>query len=442
MTARSQSPAARPPGFVYRETKRGLLRREGPFILYCEDVSLPDLVERHGTPLYVYSAAMIGERYKAFDAAFRDVRHTICYSVKANSNLTILRMLARKGCGFDVVSGGELERVLAADRKAAKKVVFSGVGKTREELTAALQAGIMLFNVESESELWALAECAGRLRKTAPVALRVNPDVAAETHPYISTGLRKHKFGVPIRDARALYAKASGARYLKVRGVSVHIGSQITDVAPFGEAMARVADLVGELRGDGHRIDYIDAGGGLGIAYEKASALEFSADVAAYARALAAPLRGLDVRLLLEPGRSIIGPAGVLVTSVVYRKQNDGKRFLVVDAAMNDLIRPALYGAYHEIIPVARIAGAAAKSEVTDIVGPVCETGDFFARDRELPVVGEGDLLAILDAGAYGMVLASNYNTRPRAAEVLVSGKSAKVIRRRERVSDLLRAES
>ncbi len=415
---------------------------DGPTILYCEDLPLPDLAEKHGTPLYVYSAAMIHERYDAFDAAFRDVPHSICYSVKANSNLTILRMLARKGCGFDVVSGGELERVLAADHKAAKKVVFSGVGKTREELTTALKAGILLFNVESESELWALAECAGRLRKTAPVALRVNPDVAADTHPYISTGLRKHKFGVPIREARALYAKASGARYLRVRGVSVHIGSQITDVAPFEEAMARVADLVRELRGDGHRIDSIDAGGGLGIAYEKANAPEFSADVAAYARALAAPLRGLDVRLLLEPGRSIIGPAGVLVTSVIYRKQNDGKRFLVVDAAMNDLIRPALYGAYHEIIPVKQSVSAAAKSEVTDIVGPVCETGDFFARDRELPVVGEGDLLAILDAGAYGMVLASNYNTRPRPAEVLVSGKSAKVIRRREKVSDLIRAET
>jgi diaminopimelate decarboxylase len=341
-----------------------------------------------------------------------------------------------------VVSGGELERVLAADRKAAKQVVFSGVGKTQEELTAALKAGIMLFNVESESELWALTECAGRLRKTAPVALRVNPDVAAETHPYISTGLRKHKFGVPIHEARALYAKASGSRYLKVRGVSVHIGSQITDIAPFGEAMARVADLVGELRLDGHNIDYIDAGGGLGIAYEKPSTRGFSADVAAYARALADPLRGLDVRLLLEPGRSIIGPAGILLTSVIYRKQNDGKRFLVVDAAMNDLIRPALYGAYHEIIPVTQSANPAAKSEVTDIVGPVCETGDFFARDRDLPTVEEGELLAILDAGAYGMVLASNYNTRPRPAEVLVTGKAVKVIRRREKVSDLLRAES
>jgi diaminopimelate decarboxylase len=410
-------------------------------VLHCEDVALPKLAARPGTPLYVYSANMIRERYDAFDAAFRDLPHTICYSVKANSNLSVLRMLARKGCGFDVVSGGELARVLTADRQAAKATVFSGVGKTREELTAALKAGIMLFNVESESELWALAECAGRLRKTAPLALRVNPDVAAETHPYISTGLRKHKFGVPIREARALYAKASGARYLKVCGVSVHIGSQITDVAPFGEAMARVADLVRELRRDGHRIDHIDAGGGLGIAYEKNEGLDFSAEVAAYARALHTPLRGLDVWLLLEPGRSIIGPAGILVTSVVYRKANDGKRFLVLDAAMNDLIRPALYGAYHEIVPVTQSTASAPRSEITDIVGPVCETGDFFARDRDLPVVNEGDLLAILDAGAYGMVLASNYNTRPRPAEVMVSGKSVKLIRKRETVSDLLRGE-
>jgi diaminopimelate decarboxylase len=446
MTSRSQSPALRPPGFVYRETKRGILSRPGPSILHCEDVSLQALAEQYGTPLYVYSVAMIRERYETFDAAFRDQPHTICYSVKANSNLTLLRLLAKKGCGFDVVSGGELERVLVADRKAAKKVVFSGVGKTREELTAALKAGILLFNVESESELWALAECAGRLRKTAPLALRVNPDVAAVTHPYISTGLRKHKFGVPIGEARALYAKASGARYLKVRGVSVHIGSQITDVAPFGEAMERVADLVRELRGDGHRIDYIDAGGGLGITYEKTNGSEFSANVAAYARALASPLRGLDVRLLLEPGRSIVGPAGVLVTSVIYRKENDSRRFLVVDAAMNDLIRPALYGAYHEIVPVtlrqvSPTNAEVTKREITDVVGPICETGDFFARDRELPVVAEGDRLAILDAGAYGMVLSSNYNTRPRPAEVLVAGKSAKIIRRRERVADLLRSE-
>lgn len=440
MTSRKQNLAAgRPPAFVYREIKRGILRRGGQFVLCCEDLPLPKLAQKYGTPIYVYSATMIAQRYKAFDRAFATVPHFVCYSVKANSNLGILRLLAKRGCGFDVVSGGELERVLTVDRKAAKNAVFSGVGKTSEELTAAVKAGILLFNVESESELWALAEAAGRLRTTAPIALRVNPDVAAATHPYISTGLHKHKFGVPIGDARALYAKASGARYLKIRGVSVHIGSQIKDPSPFGEAMARVADLVRKLREDGHRIDYVDAGGGLGIPYDSSEDNNFEAEMSAYAAAVSTPLRDLDVRLLLEPGRSIVGPAGILLTAVVYRKANDGKRFLIVDAAMNDLIRPALYGAQHEMIPVAR--GAEEVNQIVDVVGPVCETGDFFARDRELPDVEEGDLLAILDTGAYGMVLASNYNTRPRAAEILVAGKSATVIRRREKVSDLLRAE-
>lgn len=441
MTSRHPSPAGRPPGFIYRKGKGGILRRAGDVVLHSEEIPLPKLAKKYGTPLYVYSAATIHERYSAFERAFRATPHTICYSVKANSNLSILRLLAKKGCGFDVVSGGELERVLTADRRAAKRVVFSGVGKTREELTAALKAGILLFNVESESELWALAECAGRLRARAPLALRVNPDVAAETHPYISTGLRKHKFGVPISQARTLYAKASGAGYLRVCGVSVHIGSQITDAAPFGEAMTRVADLVRELQHDGHQIDYVDAGGGLGISYEKPGELAFPAQVAAYALALTAPLHDLGIHLLLEPGRSIIATAGILLTSVVYKKTNDGKRFLIVDAAMNDLLRPALYGAYHEIIPVTERASASEKTETADVVGPVCETGDFFARDRDLPPVEEGDLLAILDAGAYGMVLSSNYNTRPRPAEVLVAGKSVKVIRRREKVSDLLRAE-
>jgi diaminopimelate decarboxylase len=307
-------------------------------------------------------------------------------------------------------------------------------------MTAALKAGILLFNVESESELWALAECAARLRTAARIALRVNPDVAADTHPYISTGLHKHKFGVPINSARALYAKASGARYLKVAGVSVHIGSQITDVAPFAEAVARVADLVRELRTDGHSMDYVDTGGGLGIAYQE-PALEFAEYVARYASAVTGPLRELNVHLLLEPGRAIVGPAGVLLTSVLYRKENDGKRFLVVDAAMNDLIRPALYGAYHEIVPVVHAKGISTKKETVDVVGPVCESGDFLARDRELPRVEEGALLAILDTGAYGMALASNYNTRPRPAEVLVSGKSVKVIRPREKVREMYSAE-
>lgn len=440
MILRDQKSAGRPPGFVYRQPKRGVLRRAVESVLHCEGIALPRLAEQYGTPLYVYSAATIEERFHTFDRAFPDVPHTICYSVKANSNLSLLRFLAKKGCGFDVVSGGELERVLIADRKAAKKVVFSGVGKTGEELTAALKAGILLFNIESESELWALAECARRARRTAPIAFRVNPDVAADTHPYISTGLHKHKFGVPIRDARALYARASSTRHLRVRAVSVHIGSQISDAAPFGEAMARVADLVHALRADGHTIDYVDAGGGLGIAYERAQP-DFSDQVMAYAASVRTPLRKLDVRLILEPGRAIVGPAGVLLSSAVYKKANNGKRFLIVDAAMNDLIRPALYGAFHEIIPVRLNPGASFPVQTVDVVGPVCETGDFFARDRELPEVEEGDLIAILDAGAYGMVLASNYNTRPRPAEVLVSGKSVQLIRRREKIADLLRQE-
>ncbi|MGA8272224.1 MAG: diaminopimelate decarboxylase [Candidatus Sulfotelmatobacter sp.] len=430
----------RPPGFIFREGHTGLFHRASAFGLYCEGVPLAKLAERYGTPLYVYSASAILERLAAFEGAFHYFPHIICYSVKSNSNLSILRLLGRKGCGFDVVSGGELERVLVADRKAAKKVVFSGVGKSRDEIIATLKAGILLFNVESESELWALAECATQCRTVARVALRVNPDVAADTHPYISTGLRKHKFGVPIRSARELYAKASGARYVKVAGVSVHIGSQITEVAPFAEAVDRVAAVVRQLRTDGHTIDFVDIGGGLGIDYQQPG-LVFSDQVARYAKAVTTPLRGLNVRLLLEPGRSIIGPAGALLTQVIYRKENDGKRFLVVDAAMNDLIRPALYGAYHEIVPVNQTGKYSSKRETTDVVGPVCESGDFFARDRELPRVEEGALLAILDAGAYGMALASNYNSRPRPAEILVRGKSAKIIRRREEIQELYAAE-
>ena len=432
-----ETKAVRPPGFVYQRITTRLSSSEAAVTLHCEGVPLPKLAQKFGTPLYIYSARMVHERYDQFNHAFADLSHTVCYSVKANSNLSLLRLLAKKGAGFDIVSGGELQRVLAADRRAAKKVVFSGVGKTREEIAGALKAGILLFNVESESELRALAECANRLRKTGPVALRVNPDVAAETHPYISTGLHKHKFGVPIASARSLYAEAAKERYLRVRGVSVHIGSQITDAAPFGEAMSRVAELVRQLRGDGHQIDFVDAGGGLGISYQDANA-DFGRQVREYARILTGPLRGLGIRLLLEPGRSIIGPSGVLLTTVIYRKSNNGRRFLIVDAAMNDLIRPALYGAHHEILPVVRRAAA---KETTDIVGPVCETGDFFARDRELPSVQEGELLAVMDAGAYGMALASNYNTRPRPAEVLITGKTVKLIRRRETVADLLRAE-
>lgn len=430
--------AAVRPGFVFRPSNSSGATKRSAVILCCEQQSLAALAKRYGTPLYIYSANAILDRLSGFQKAFSEIPHTICYSVKANSNLSILRLLTAAGCGFDVVSGGELERVTMANRRAVRQVVFSGVGKSREEISTALKAGILLFNVESESELLALSECGTKLRTVAPVALRVNPDVAAETHPYISTGLRKHKFGVPIQQARKLYAKAATLPYLKVTGVSVHIGSQIIDVAPFAEAVTRVADLVRELHSDGHTIQYVDCGGGLGIDYQDSSDT-FSKTVAHYARVIINPLRGLKIHLLLEPGRSVVGSAGALVTSVIYRKENDGKRFIVVDAAMNDLIRPALYGAHHEIVPVVR--DSQSPKEIVDVVGPVCESGDFFARDRDLPQVEEGDLLAILDAGAYGMSLASNYNTRPRAAEILVRGKTAKVIRRREKVRDLYAAE-
>ena len=414
------------------------IKRPRRSVLHCDQVPLTGLAGSFGTPLYVYSAAAIRSRVHDFDRAFRTVPHTICYSVKANSNLAIVRLLARMNCGFDVVSGGELERVLRASKAAARKVVFSGVGKTREEMRAALKANILLFNVESESELSALAECAAQLRKTAAIALRVNPDVPAETHPYISTGLHQHKFGIPISEALRLYSEAAQSRNLKVAGVSVHIGSQITDVRPFAAAMERVADFVRSLRARGHDIKYVDAGGGLGIDYEHESDCEPADQAAEYASSLLGALRGLDVHLLLEPGRWIVGPAGALITRVLYRKMNDGKRFLIVDAAMNDLLRPALYSAYHKIVAVQKKGG---QVEKVDVVGPVCETGDFLARDRELPVVQEGDLLAIMDTGAYGVVLASNYNTRPRPAELLVDGKTVKVIRRRETMADLLRGE-
>ncbi|HLX73219.1 MAG TPA: diaminopimelate decarboxylase [Terriglobales bacterium] len=430
----------RSPGFAYRRSAERREKSAAPeTALHCERVPLSSLAEEFATPLYVYSAGAIRRRYREFDRAFRGSPHTVCYSVKANSNLAILRLLGNLGAGFDVVSGGELERVVQADRRAARKVVFSGVGKTAPEMDAALKAGILLFNLESESELELLAERAQRRRVTARVALRVNPDVPAETHPYISTGLHRHKFGVPIHDAPRLYARAADSLFLEVAGVSVHIGSQITNLAPFTAAMERVADLVRGLRADGHTIRYVDAGGGLGIPYTQLGLPEFAEFSARYAAALTTPLRGLKLHLLLEPGRSVVGPAGVLLTRVLYHKSNNSKQFLVVDAAMNDLVRPALYDAYHEIVPVLR--RPAGGHELFDVVGPICETGDFFARGREMPPVNDGDLLAILDAGAYGMVLASNYNTRPRPAEVLVDGGKARLIRRREKISDLLRLE-
>jgi diaminopimelate decarboxylase len=414
-------------------------------VLHCDGVSLETLAEEQGTPLYVYSAEQIRHRFGLFREAFAGRPFTVCYAVKANSALAILRMLAGLGAGFDIVSGGELERVRQADKAALRRVVFSGVGKQVWEIDAALRAGILLFNVESEGELALLAKRAEALGVRARFALRVNPDVFAETHPYISTGLREHKFGIDIGLARAIYRKAARSKWLDAAGVSVHIGSQIRSVEPFAAALARVAGLVCELRKDGHDIRYVDAGGGLGIDYND-SPVEPAFDPAKKVREYAAALKkaaaalapGGEVHLLLEPGRFLVAQAGALLTRVLFVKQNGAKTFVITDAAMNDLIRPSLYQAHHEILPVKQARGG---SVVVDVVGPVCETGDFFARDRELAKVKPGELVAVLDAGAYGMALASNYNTRPRPAEVLVEAGGARVIRRRETIEDLLGPE-
>ena len=405
--------------------------------MHCGKVSLEGLAKKFGTPLYVYSGDQIVERLGLFEAALAGREHLVCYAVKANSALAILKLLAERGAGFDIVSGGELERVRAAAPEALGRVVFSGVGKTAEEIKAALAAGILQFNVESEGELALLAQCARKMQVKARFALRVNPDVFAETHPYISTGLREHKFGIDIRKALAMYKSVAGDKWLEAHGVSVHIGSQIRSAEPFGAAMERVAKLAGELEREGIVLETVDAGGGLGIDYHGGS-FDAAAKVTEYAAALGKALGGFKGKLLLEPGRFIVGQAGALVARVLTVKRNGKKTFVITDAAMNDLIRPALYQAHHEIVPVRKRAG---KRSVVDVVGPVCETGDFFARDRKLAAVEAGDLVALLDAGAYGMAQASNYNTRPRAAEVLVEGGKARLIRRRETMADLLGPE-
>jgi diaminopimelate decarboxylase len=405
-------------------------------------VSLAALADEFGTPLYIYSASQIRYRFGLFQQAFAGRPFTVCYAVKANSSLAILRMLAELGAGFDIVSGGELERVRRANKAALKRVVFSGVGKQVWEIDAALKAGILMFNVESEAELTLLAERAEALGVRARFALRVNPDVFAETHPYISTGLREHKFGIDIGAARAIYRKALKLKWLDPVGVSVHIGSQIRAVEPFAAALARVAALVGYLRKDGHDIRYVDAGGGLGIDYNDSPAepkFDPARKVKDYAAALNKVSATLDVHLLLEPGRFLVAQAGALLTRVLVVKKNGSKTFVIADAAMNDLIRPALYQAHHEILPVVQ-ARRGAEAPV-DVVGPVCESGDFFARDRAMPKVKAGDLVALLDAGAYGMSQTSNYNTRTRPAEVLVDGAEAKLIRRRETLKDLFAPE-
>ena len=403
--------------------------------LYCEQVPLADLAQRVRTPAYVYSTKAILDNYRAYDEALQGLPHNVCYAVKANSSLAILGLLARAGSGFDIVSGGELYRVIAAGGDPAK-VVFSGVGKTAAEVEYALGCGIHSFNCESESELALIDALAARLDVKAGFAIRVNPDVDASTHPYISTGLSRHKFGIAIAEAIDVYERARECRNLSAEGVSCHIGSQILDPSPILEAVDKVLELVSALSARGFAIRNLDLGGGLGIAYRPG---EQAPPIRGFVETLHGRLRQSGLTLMLEPGRSIAGPAGILLTRVLYRKRNGPKEFIVVDAAMNDLLRPSLYSAHHEIIPVRR---SPLPPVTADVVGPVCESGDFLARDRQMANAMPGDLLAVCAAGAYGFVLASNYNSRPRAPEVLVEGAAYRVVRRRESYEDLVRGET
>jgi len=404
--------------------------------LCCEQVSLRSLVADVGTPAYVYSKAALLESYRGYDDAFAEVPHVVCYSVKANGNLGVLGTLARAGAGADIVSGGELFRALRAGFPPGR-IIFSGVGKTRDELREALKAEVLMFNVESLSELRALDDVARETGVRAPVALRVNPDVDPETHPYIATGLKTSKFGIPFAQAHEVYAEAASLKGVEVVGADIHIGSQLTKTAPLADAVARIAALVKTLRERSIEIRMVDVGGGLGIRYRD----EAPPTHREYARVLLPALRELGVTVLLEPGRSIVGNAGILLTRVLYRKETEEKTFVVVDAAMNDLIRPALYDAYHELQPVAE-ARLDAPRETVDVVGPICESGDFLAKDRALARTEEGDLLAIMSAGAYASAMASNYNTRPRAVEVLVEGNRYTIVRRRETYEDLVAGET
>ena len=400
--------------------------------LHLEGVALDTLAERFGTPLYVYSRQALESAYQAYAEAFAATPHLVCYAVKANSSLAILNVFARLGAGFDIVSGGELARVLAAGGDP-RKVVFSGVGKTADEMRAALEAGILCFNVESVSELHRLNRVAGELGQVAPVSFRVNPDVDPKTHPYISTGLKENKFGVPIADAHELYRLAASLPNLEVTGIDCHIGSQLTNLSPLADAADRVLALVDSLAAEGISLHHIDLGGGVGIRYRD----ETPPDLAAYGRTLAARFAGRSERLLLEPGRSLVGNAGLLLTRVEYLKPGADKNFAVVDAAMNDLMRPALYEAYHGIVAVDERQGPTRRY---DIVGPICETGDFLGFARDL-AIEEGDLLALLSAGAYGMSMASNYNSRPRAAEILIDKNKISLIRERETQDRLMAGE-
>ncbi len=406
--------------------------------LHAESVSLEAVAAAHGTPCYVYSRATLERHWRAFAEVFsggdRGGDHLICYAVKANANLAVLNVLARLGSGFDIVSGGELERVLRAGGDP-RRVVFSGVGKREEEIRAALEAGIHCFNVESLSELHRIERVAAALGRRAPVSLRVNPDVDARTHPYIATGLRENKFGIDFQEAPAVYAEAAALPHVEVVGLDCHIGSQLTELAPFVDALDRLLELVDALRAQGIALRHLDLGGGLGIRYRD----ESPPDPARYARALLERVAGRGLRLIVEPGRAIAGNAGVLLTRVEYLKHGAARDFAIVDAGMNDLLRPALYDAWQEIVPVVPRRDQAPRRY--DVVGPVCETGDFLGKDREL-ALREGDLLAVRSAGAYGFVMSSNYNSRPRAAEVMVDGDRMYLVRRREAIADLYAGES
>jgi diaminopimelate decarboxylase len=404
-------------------------------VLFGEEVELARVASEAGTPCYVYSSAGMLTRYRAYEDALAGAPHLVCYAVKANSNLSLLRLLANEGAGFDIVSGGELFRVLKAGGDPAK-VVFSGVGKKASEIEYALGQGIGCFNCESESELALIDAIASRLGRTAVAALRVNPDVDAATHPYISTGLQDHKFGIDIAAAQSIYERARGLRNIRLEGVSCHIGSQILNTSPMLEAAGKVVALALQLREAGLPIRHLDMGGGLGVPYKAESEMP---SIASYAQALAGLAKANGLELRLEPGRSIVGSAGVLLTRVLYRKSTPRKEFVVIDAAMNDLMRPALYQAHHEIVPLRSLPPLGTVK--ADIVGPVCESGDFLARDRTIQNVLPGDLLAVCTAGAYGFVLASNYNSRPRPAEVLIEGSNWRVIRERETLEDLIRGE-
>jgi len=405
-------------------------------LLHCEEVSLQRIANEVGTPAYIYSERTLLRHVRVFDEAFADIPHQICYAVKANSNIHILRRFAEWGTGFEIVSGGELFRVLKA-AGTAKKVIFDGPGKTEAEIQFALESDILFLNVESASEADQIANIARRLGKRARVSIRTNPNVDPKTHPYISTGMKKHKFGVGIPEARELYLRLKDVPEIDLVGVTCHMGSQITQLSPFEEALASIGELIGELKNKGIHLRYLDFGGGLGISYNG----EDPPSPACYAAAIIGATKNLGLTVVLEPGRVIVGNAGILLTRVVVRKNQGDKRFVIIDAGMNDLIRPPLYGSHHNIWPIHE-AGEKSIREIVDVVGPICESADFIAQNRELPKFETGDLMAVMSAGAYGFSLSSNYNSRPRVAEVLVSGSTYEVIGRRETYQDLIRLET